>query len=209
MDWIGMIEKSGGRVRGVIHVGANDGDEFDEYERHGVLSQVWIEPQKDPYERLLARLPKRQSVLALQAACGSERKTMTMHLLNGNKGMSNSLLKPKLHLVYHPTLPEIGEIEVPVVPLDELLDENGVDLKKFNLLVMDVQGFEMEVLKGGVRALPSFDFVLSEVNAEELYEGCVLVGEMDSWLSDRGFHRAETDWCGVARSWGDALYKRS
>ena len=36
--------------------------------------------------------------------------------------------------------------------------------------------------------------MLTEINKEEMYEGCPLVEEMDQYLEDRGFQRIATYW---------------
>ena len=48
------------------------------------------------------------------------------------------------------------------------------------------------------------DFIMTEVNRDEVYEGCAQVGEIDEYLSKYRFKRAETTWDGDC--WGDALY---
>ena len=54
--------------------------------------------------------------------------------------------------------------------------------------------------------LVTCDYVYSEVNFEELYEGCGLMADIDSYLSQFGFSRitvAET-----RSGFGDALYAK-
>ncbi len=47
----------------------------------------------------------------------------------------------------------------------------------------------------------------SEVNLEELYEGCCLIDELDEYLKSFGFERKITKlWDDGAVGWGDALY---
>jgi hypothetical protein len=69
---------------------------------------------------------------------------------------------------------------------------------------MDVQGYELEVLKGGQEILNNIDYIITEVNRKELYKACVLVDELDSFLENYNMIRVETDW--VGDSWGDAFY---
>jgi hypothetical protein len=71
---------------------------------------------------------------------------------------------------------------------------------------MDVQGFELEVLKGGTKTLEHVDYVYCEVNRDEVYENNALVEELDEFLGEYGMKRVETDWAGEI--WGDALYIR-
>ena len=71
---------------------------------------------------------------------------------------------------------------------------------------MDVQGYELEVLKGGLETLHQVDYVYCEVNRDEVYENNAYVEEIDKFLSDYNMTRVETDWAGDI--WGDALYIR-
>jgi N-acetylglutamate synthase-like GNAT family acetyltransferase len=80
-------------------------------------------------------------------------------------------------------------------------------MDNYNLLSMDVQGYEMEVLKGAEELLPRIDYIITEVNTKELYSNCALLPEMDSFLQTRGFTRVETVM--TDRDWGDALYVRN
>jgi hypothetical protein len=74
------------------------------------------------------------------------------------------------------------------------------------LLKMDVQGYELEVLKGGAETMKHIDYVYCEINRDELYEGNAFVEDLDVFLADYNMERVETDWAGTL--WGDALYIR-
>jgi hypothetical protein len=85
------------------------------------------------------------------------------------------------------------------------LDSLGLAHKGYQLLVMDVQGFEGRVLKGATETLKQMNFVYTEVNRDEVYQGCTLVDELDELLSE--FERVETGaW--VGGMWSDAFYIR-
>ena len=63
---------------------------------------------------------------------------------------------------------------------------------------------EIGVFKGAFETLKNIDYIISEVNCDEVYEGCPHVNELDEYLHNFGFKRIKTDWAGVI--WGDALY---
>jgi len=209
MDWIGKAKDLGGPApRGIIHVGGHTGQEYDYYRRNGVLDQIWIEPQPCCFQRMVNHLPKDPGIRCFQVACGNMNGTAEMIELSGNDGMSNSLLPPKRHLVYYPTLVPTKTLRVPVRKLDDFLLENKIDASLYDSLSIDVQGYELEVMKGGERTLahPHMRYVYAEVNVEELYEKCALVTEVDEWLSGIGFSREASDIWGPYGSFGDALY---
>lgn len=91
--------------------------------------------------------------------------------------------------------------------LDKIIEDYSIDLLNHDGLVMDVQGVELRVLKSLGPLLSNFKFVQSEVNLEELYEGCCLIDELDEYLKGFGFERKITKlWDDGALKWGDALY---
>lgn len=48
--------------RGVVHIGAHQGQELPLYEAFGFQRQVWVEPQPGVFERLKGVLPQRPGV---------------------------------------------------------------------------------------------------------------------------------------------------
>lgn len=206
MDLIGRVVELGVAPRGVIHVGAARGEELPFYQKHEVTNQLWIEPQPDLFRALITRLPLSSCVQALNVACGNFNGKAKMICLLGNGGHSNSLLHPKKHLEYHPDNVVDGEIEVDVARLDDIVAGFGIPVHRFNVMVLDVQGYELEVLKGGEGTVIRMEAVVCEVNREELYEECALADEVDRWMEGRGFTRRWTCWCGPNESYGDAIY---
>lgn len=202
------LECFGIRPKGVIHVGAASGEEYDVYKAHGIEWQVWIEPQPDIYIDLQCRVRWSTFIKTFNVACGQRAGKFAMYRLKGNKGHSNSLMRPKRHLDLHPENTIESSIMVDVVKLDDLLMNFDLEGGPHDLMVVDVQGYELEVLKGGERAVSRMKSIIVEVNAEEMYEGCPLVGEVDEWMEKRGLIRMWTDWCGPQKSYGDAVYVR-
>ena len=99
---------------------------------------------------------------------------------------------------YHPHIKFEKTNDIDIKKLDSL------DNIKVNFLNIDVQGYELEVLKGGIKTLENIDYIYSEVNRNELYENGVLVEDLDEFLYQYNFRRITTSWCGG--TWGDALY---
>ena len=87
---------------------------------------------------------------------------------------------------------------------DNIMIKERVDVDNYNFINMGVQGAELKVLKGAINILHKIDYIYSEVNVSELYEGCVLIEEMDNFLKSFGFERVETDI--NEYDWGDALF---
>lgn len=77
------------------------------------------------------------------------------------------------------------EIEVPVGRLDTLIDRSM--LRPPVLLKLDLQGYELEALRGATALLPHVQHVLFEVAFETAYVGEASFGELYDFLRDAGF----------------------
>ena len=86
------------------------------------------------------------------------------------------------------------------------LDDETFDRDKFNFMNIDVQGYELEVLKGAEETLKSVDLVLTEVNKVEMYKDCAIIEDIDAYLLKFGFQRIVEYWQLDGGTWGDALY---
>ena len=72
-----------------------------------------------------------------------------------------------------------------IAPLDAFLKRE--ELSDIALLKIDVQGYELEVLKGCESLLDLFDAVYVECSFVELYEGQALAYEVIDWMHERSF----------------------
>ncbi len=196
------IQKYNLKISGVIHAGAHFGEEYETYKQCGIEKIMFFEPCKPAFAELVRLFENHDDVLIFQFALGDEMKNAVMNIETVNTGQSNSLLKPALHLKQFPSITFNDTAEVKVSPLDYF--EEQISAFPYNMLYMDVQGYEDRVLRGAVNTLKQIDVVYTEVNTDEVYEGCARMTELDSILSD--FVRVETNLAGG--NWGDALYIR-
>lgn len=194
------------KVTGIIHVGAHYGEEVDEYLENGIENIVLFEASKPTFNILKEKINEHDAdIRCYNLALGSEYcEKKTMYTETANKGQSSSFLKPAKHLEQFPDIIFNGEEEITIQTLDSIW-ESVTKKEKWNMLVADVQGFELEVLKGATETLKHINYVYLEVNNDEVYEDCAKVWEIDKYL--KGFTRVYTDWAGG--TWGDALYVRN
>jgi FkbM family methyltransferase len=189
-------------IKGIIHIGAHHGQEVEDYINSGIQDIIMFEPLSYNFEVLEKNLrDANANISAHQVALGNEEKMVSMYL-SDNEQMSSSILKPKKHLQNHPTVHFNGVEEVEMKRLDSFSEETS----NFNFINMDVQGYELEVLKGGAETLNHVDYVYCEVNRDEVYENNAYIEELDDYLANYNMERVETDWSGGI--WGDALYVR-
>jgi FkbM family methyltransferase len=190
------------KINGIIQVGAHLGNEYDFLSKLST-NILMFEPQKQIYEKLLIKLGPTKGVKIENIALGSEKKTATMFVEHSNGGQSSSLLMPALHLLQYPSIKFESSETVNVTTLDEYFNNNDFN---YNLITLDVQGYELEVLKGAKKTLEKVQYLLCEVNRAELYKDCPMVEQIDEFLKQFGFERIVTSWDG--QTWGDAFYKK-
>lgn len=195
-----LKQKYNMNISGIIHIGAHYGEEIYEYLKNGIQDIVLFEPLSNNFNILENNLKNlNANIQGYQVALGSKKGKATM-FLSDNEAQSSSILKPKIHLTHHPNVKFEGTEEVEVEVLDDY------NITNCNFINIDVQGYELEVFKGSTKTLNSIDYIYCEVNRGEMYEGNVMIDELDEFLSSYGFTRVETFWPEEWFQWGDALY---
>lgn len=208
LDLKQLLSQCGISVLGVIHVGAHHGQELPLYCRLGAREMALFEPLAANFQRLsitvdlIRQRPDPPRIDCYPLALGTVHAVKEMTVAS-NEGQSSSLLRPKEHLKNHPQVLFNSSEMVLVTRMDRIVTQP----QRYNLLCIDVQGYELEVLKGGGKSiLDCIDAICCEVNRSEVYEGNALVEEIDDYLSGHGFERISTVWAGGI--WGDAFYCR-
>ena len=192
--------------KGVIHVGAHEATELEEYISLGFSKIFYVEanPRLMPALRAkAAQYPGR--VFVAHAAASDSDGTVRLRLTSMDQ--SSSILPLGKHKQIYPSIREVGQVEVRSRCLDTLLAEEGLDPRDFNFLNLDIQGAELMALRGATKLLSAITAVNTEINLQELYEGAALHGEVEEFMHNIGFSRAAmvTPW---HPSWGDAFYVR-
>ncbi len=189
--------------RGIIHIGAHEGTETEKYLEMGAKKILFIEANPAVFERLQKNTADFPEVLAVNCAISDRCGKMTLHITSMDQ--SSSLLPLKHHQDYYPDIKETHKISVTAKTLDTLLRELNLSTDDYNILNIDIQGAELLAFQGAVKTLPYIDCINTEINYEELYEGCAIVDQIDTCLEKYGFNRVKTT-TPYHHSWGDAFY---
>ena len=123
-------------------------------------------------------------VRLVEAAVGPVAGTQSLHV---SKAADSSSLLP-IGAAQESTFPGTGESHletVRVLRLEDELPDSGMPVP--TLVKIDVQGFELEVLRGCESRLALIDLIYVECSFVELYERQALAGEIVAWLGERGF----------------------
>ena len=207
-DLNAIEQHTGIKITGAIHVGAFLGEELSQYRALGLTNTILFEPQKKLFDIVNFKCIVKEK--AFNVALGSEESVVGMFISDREGGVSNgagassSILAPKKHLTEHPEVTFPSKESITVKRFDKFVQENGVDISNHNLLNIDVQGYELEVLKGMGEELEKIQLIIAEVNRDEMYEGCPMIEDVDDYVKEFGFERVAVAW--QSESWGDALY---
>ena len=170
---------------GVIHVGANVGQERHLYEGYG-LSVIWIEPMHDVFETLSANLEGFHRQRALESLVTDQDEGEYPFHITNNSG-SSSILDLEGHKDIWPGVEITRTITLRSLTLTSLLKNHGIDPAGYDALIMDTQGSELLVLKGAEPILHHFKYIKTEVADFEAYVGCCQVKDIDAFLKPRGY----------------------
>jgi FkbM family methyltransferase len=159
-----LTKEMGVSPRGVIHVGAHEGQEAGDYDE---LKQLYIEPIPS-----LAKLLRDEGFDVLEVAISNYTGTSDFYITDFDQG--SSLLLPLEHSIQNKITVSVDTLEN-VVP----------DSSPYNCLVIDVQGAELDVLKG--TKVEKFDLIICETNSRERYSGSPVHEDIVGYMKDNGF----------------------
>jgi FkbM family methyltransferase len=175
-------------VSGVIHVGANVGQEREIYKSLG-LRVLWIEPIPEVFKKLeknIADIDNQQAVQALLT--NKDNETYSFHVANNN-GASSSIFEFKEHKNIWPHVEFNESIQLQSITLPTLFEEQNLDISAFDALIMDTQGSELLVLQGALPVINNFSFIKSEVADFESYSGCCKFRELEQFMRAQRFRQ--------------------
>jgi FkbM family methyltransferase len=174
------------QVTGVIHVGANTGQERELYGRFG-LRVVWVEPIAEIFEELKKNIVEYPLQEAFCALITDEDGVDYTFNISNNGGASSSIFELHEH---QDIWAEVKYVECRVlrsVTLASLFKRERLDPTMYSALIMDVQGAELLVLRGANELLEHIRFIKAEAADFESYAGCAMLEELDDYIKSRGF----------------------
>lgn len=201
IDFRKLFPKYGIKPTGVLHVGANVGEEAPVYHELGIKEMIFIEANPDIFLKLKNNIAKYPDATAFNYCISDKEGVMVDFHVSNNGSQSSSILELGTHKQQHPEVHYVADIPMQTRRLDHIFSQD--DLADVDFLNMDIQGAEMLALRGMGDLLYSFKWLYLEVNRAEVYEKCAHVNDLDLFLNGFGFKRVETLWVG---NWGDALY---
>lgn len=197
-------------VTGVIHVGANCGQEREQYSELG-LQVIWIEPIPEVFKALKRNIKPFDNQVAYQElVTDADGKEYQFHISNNN-GASSSILELKQHKDIWPNVDYTNSITLNSITLTSLLKREGIDPSNYQALIMDTQGSELLVLQGSVELLQNFEFIKTEVSDFESYKDCCQLNDIAEFMAEHGYVEFSRNKFATREAGGnyfDIVYKR-
>jgi FkbM family methyltransferase len=147
-------------------------------------SSIYIfEPLKNNFATISEASKGHSNWNLVNKAVGAEIGTTTINVANRVTASSLLELNPETESHYADMLTLKGKETIQITTLDTEIPHD----KTINVLKIDVQGFELEVLKGGSETLYRTKVIVLEVNNHTGYKGAPSYFEIDSFIRDKGF----------------------
>lgn len=195
--------------RTVVDIGANEGQFA--LVAHRLFPEARIfsfEPLAEPLSVFRKVFHDDPRVTIFAAAIGPNRTSATIHV---SKRLDSSSMLP-ITSMQSSVFPGTEQSRTEVVQVGRLREYLALtDIPSPALLKIDVQGYELEVLKGCNELINGFRYVYVECSFMELYKEQALADEIIDWLHDRsyrlvGIYNLSYDRDGIAIQ-GDFLFK--
>jgi FkbM family methyltransferase len=141
-----------------------------------------FEPLERLHTRFYATVAGVEDVTLHSVALGAENRTAAIHITDFVDASSLLTLNRGGQVAWN--FKEVEEVATPLCRLDDFRKQQ--DLPSPDLIKLDVQGYELEVLRGAEDSLTHAKAIIAEVSFERYYENQCLFHEIVRFLADRG-----------------------
>lgn len=193
----------------VVDIGANEGSFTNALVTLVPSARVIaVEPAPEPLARLRERFAANPNVTVVGKAMASEVGTAALHLTAHDHNSSLHRPREEMKTLYEdPGWGVVRDVSVETTSLDALVPDETISAIK-----LDVQGAELDVLRGAGEALERTQAVLMEVTFVSHYEGDADFQRLNEEMLERGFALTAMSEPGRTRhgeaTWADACYAR-
>jgi len=173
------------RIRTIFDIGANTGEWAATIHEHFPEATIYaFEPLSNCFAKLSEKEKTIPNLIAFNFALGDTPGKVPIY--RSSQASSSSLLPMSdLHKKAFPHTKKLTREDVEVRTLDQM--SKGLEIEKNIFIKIDVQGFELNVLRGGKTMLNRARVLLVETSFHTLYDNQPLFDEVYSFLKTIGF----------------------
>lgn len=186
-----ILNKMGFDSPTIVHVGANICQEAVEYNSIKAKSVVWIEALPEIAilnSNFLLNFPGQ---ISIQALLWEKDNSLIKFYKTSNNSESSSVFHLGLSRFFFPGISETAAVTLRTTRLDSLL--RTLNQEHINLLVLDTQGSEYQIIRGGENSLPIVDVIEIEVSTVKMYKGQKLFYKVNRILNKHDFSLVYTN----------------
>ena len=183
---------------GIIHVGANTGQERGVYEKLD-KKVLWMEADPDVHAVLknnIKHLPKQDSICALIL---DKQKDVKFNV--SRESGRSSVYGFTDHHFNDPKFKHTKTIVLSAIRLD------SINLDSYDTLITDTQGADLNVIKSLGDKIVNFNLIICEVFLKECYKNIPLASEYDEYVCAKGFKRVAE--FGRTGKWSNYVYVKN
>jgi FkbM family methyltransferase len=196
-----------GKPNGIIHLGAHLAEEMVYYINQEIKNVIWVEANPRLYENLKEVIKGTNHIAISELLSNNDGDVMKFNIAknkyNGNY-QSSSVLEFGTHANNHPHIVMEDSITLTSKTLNTIFEERNFNYLDYDFVNLDLQGYELPVIKGFGDNISKMKYIYTEVNIGEVYKNCTKLDDLDIYLGKFGFKRVETSMTDF--EWGDALY---
>lgn len=201
------------RPKIIYHVGGSHGLEFDIYQRYGARTR-WFECNPFIFGHLKERIRNSSDVAHMLCLWSQDNLEKEFYFYRNQQDGAASLFQPDRFYEYVDDCKLTGEkITVKTITLDTFVKDLGLEeeTKNVDFLNLDIQGAELEFLKGSSILLEgNLKWIYCETSSFAVYKDAPLESEITEYLQNYGFNRIgyRKDWGSETEHHGDSIYYR-
>ncbi len=194
---------------GILHFGAHRGKEAEVYSWFN-KKVLWVEANPIIFNDLIDHLNLYFDQQALNLLLGDENKKVDFFISNKDASCSSIFDLSKEvkegNLWNNQKVKMINKIKLNMIKFDDAVKKYKINLNHFDHWIVDLQGSEIQFLKGAKNSLSFCKSIFIEVSQKNFYEeGSTSWKELKSFLIENGFtnlSEPSSDHC-------DILFKRT
>jgi FkbM family methyltransferase len=187
---------------GVLHIGAHEAEEARDYKKQNWGRTIWVEAQSNLVDKLKSNLDPIENKVIHAAVWDIDGIELELKVTNNSQ--STSLLELGTHNLDYPEIFVTRIEKIKTSRVDNLIDKS----EKFEFVNLDIQGAELNALRGMGPLLEQVKYIYTEVNKKQVYVDCAMIGQIEDFLTEQGFRKVCVRWV-PWKGWGDALFIRN